>query len=100
MNEKKYLYEWYELGLVSDWVDRDLPQLTKSEITLNGKGIDVLIVEDETIGTYPLMKMAVVYDGNFLPIYEDGTIFTMHDDNYASIKIDGVAYLGVLKDES
>ena len=99
-DDKKSLYTWYEIGSVVDWIARQLPQLTKSEIVLVGKPIDVLIVEDEVIPSYSIMKMAIVYDEAFLPVYENGDLFITHDNNHASIKIDGVAYFGVLSDES
>ncbi|MGD1455294.1 hypothetical protein [Vibrio harveyi] len=88
-------FTWYEAGLVDDFVDRDLPQMF-GELAVENEPLTVAVVNQVEAIDYTEMKMAFIFRGLFLPVYEDGEFYVKPDGSFATLKRnDGFALLGV-----
>lgn len=88
-------FTWYEVGEISALISRGLPQVV-DELAVDGSTLTVLIVSDMEIPGYDEMKVALVFNNLFLPVYENGDFYIKPDSSYATRKrSDGYVLLGV-----
>lgn len=88
-------FTWYNIGSVSDFMERGLPQLV-NELTVSGSALTVVAVGPNIATGYDEIKIAFVFNGQFLPVYETGEFYIKPSGSYATRKhSEGYALLGV-----
>ncbi len=88
-------FTWYEAGEVTVFVERGLPQVV-NELAVEGEDLTLAIVDSNEVPDYDEIKMAFVFKGLFLPVYENGDFYVKPDGSYATRKrSDGYALLGI-----
>ncbi len=88
-------FDWYDAGLVADFVDRKLPQLF-GELAINNEPLTVHIIDNTEVPDYDEVKVAFVFKGQFLPLYENGDFYVKPNGLYATLKRnDGCALIGI-----
>ncbi len=88
-------FTWYEAGEITVFVERNLPQIV-NELAVDGEDLTVTVVDNNEVPDYDEMKIAFVFKGLFLPVYENGDFYVKPDGSYATRKrSDGYALLGI-----
>ncbi|EIZ1550937.1 hypothetical protein ACWONS_003509 [Vibrio parahaemolyticus] len=88
-------FTWYEAGEVTAFVERGLPQLF-NELAVEGEDLTITIVDNNEVPDYETIKVAFLFRGLFLPVYENGDFYVKPDGSYATLKRnDGYALLGI-----
>ncbi|ALR91317.1 hypothetical protein [Vibrio alginolyticus] len=88
-------FSWYEAGTITTFVERNLPQIV-DELAVDGEVLTVTVVDSNEVPDYDEMKIAFVFKGLFLPVYENGDFYVKPDGSYATRKrSDGYALLGI-----
>ncbi|HHY0466029.1 TPA: hypothetical protein ACVU43_003012 [Vibrio parahaemolyticus] len=88
-------FDWFGVENVDTLVSRGLPQLV-GEFTVKSEDLTVTIVDNNEVPDYEIMKVAFLFRGLFLPVYENGDFYVKPDGSYATLKRnDGYALLGV-----
>lgn len=88
-------FTWYEVGEVGAFVDRNLPQIV-NELAVEGVPLTVATINEAEVPECEEMRVAFMFEGLFLPVYENGDFYIKPNGKYATKKrSDGCALLGI-----
>lgn len=88
-------FAWFGVENIEVLVSRGVSQLI-GEFTVKGEDLTVTIVDINEVPNYDTMKVAFMFRGVFLPVYESGDFYVKPDGSYATRKrSDGYALLGI-----
>ncbi|PNP21959.1 hypothetical protein AL471_014380 [Vibrio alginolyticus] len=88
-------FTWFGVENVDVLVARGLPQIV-NEFTINSEPLTITVVDNNEVPDYDEMKIAILFKGAFLPVYENGDFYVKPDGSYATRKrSDGYALLGI-----
>jgi len=88
-------FTWFESGDVTGFVERQIPQIV-NELAVEGEPLSITVINENEVPDYQTMKIAFMFRGAFLPVYESGEFYVKADGSLATVKRnDGFALLGI-----
>lgn len=88
-------FTWYNVGLVSDFVERNIPQIV-DEYTVADEDVTIMVINALEVPGFNSFNVAFWFRDTYLPVYESGDIYIKANGSFATKKYeDGQALLGI-----
>lgn len=88
-------FNWYPVGQVSEFVERNIPQIV-NELIIDGDDLTIMIINSLEVPNFDSFRMAFWFRNAYLPVYENGEFYIKVDGSLASRKrTDGSVVLGI-----
>lgn len=88
-------FTWYNVGLVSDFVSRNIPQIV-NEYTVADEDITIMVLNVIEVPNFDSFKVAFWFRDTYLPVYENGNVYVKANGAFATEKYsEGQALLGI-----